>query len=252
MNGCPTYLLKCDVLRSLSSDDLARLESRSRLRSFERGDAVYLPTESAHAVYVLVSGRLKISHLTEDGKESILGFLFPGDLFGELALLDPDSRGEAVEAIERSRVVSIPADAVRELMQRRPQLALNIARLIGNRRMRLENRLKNLLYRSNRERLVYVLLDLASEHGEQTSAGIRLSLPLSHQELASIIGATRETVSVLMGELRRQGLIDSGRRRIILLQPERLARSVGSTFGRPSGHLRPSAFPRRPVLGFTP
>ncbi len=252
MNDQPRCLAACDVFQSLSTQELEELEASSRVRVFERGDAVYLPTDAAHAVYVLVSGRLKISHLTEDGKESILGFVFPGELFGELALLEPNGRGEAVEAIERSRVLSIPAHAVRELMRRRPQLALSIARLIGNRRLRLENRLKNLLYRSNRERLVYVLLDLASEHGEPAGSGIRLSLRLSHQELASIIGATRETVSVLMGELRRQGLIDSGRRRIILLQPERLARSVGSTFRFPSGRFRPAALPRRPVPGFAP
>ncbi|RMG32753.1 MAG: Crp/Fnr family transcriptional regulator [Planctomycetota bacterium] len=251
MRSQPTTIRVCDVFRSLSDHDVHELESRSRLRRFDRGEPIYLPNDAARRLFILLSGRVKICHYTEDGKESILGIVSPGELFGEMALLAPARRGEVAEAIQRCEVLTLPSDAVRQLMHRRPHLAAAIADLVGARRARLENRLKNLLYRSNRERLIALLLDLAAEHGEPNGRGIRLALSLSHQELASIIGATRETVSVLIGALRREGLIDSGRRRIIILQPERLARSVGMHFHPPVSVSGTRAFPRRPVLEYS-
>ena len=205
---------------------MIRLESRCRARSFERKSPIYLPAEQADGVLLLAKGRVKICNLTNDGKQAILAFIEPGELFGELALFDDGRREEYAEAIEPSSVILIPGDEMNRLMQSHADVSLGVTKLIGLRRRRIERRLKSLLYRSNRQRLVHLLLELADQYGHQSAEGILLSIKLSHQDLASIIGSTRETVTVILGQLQAEGLLKIGRRRIVLAEPKRLATQV--------------------------
>ena len=113
-----------------------------------------------------------------------------------------------------------------QLVEESPTLSLGIAKLFGMRRLRIERRLKYLLFRSNRDRLIHLLLELAERYGKQGEAGVELKIKLSHQDLASVIGSTRETVTVLLGELQGEGLITLGRRRLAITNLEKLAQCV--------------------------
>ncbi len=101
-------------------------------------------------------------------------------------------------------------------MESSPELAIGVVKLIGLRRLRIERRLKSLLFRSHRDRLLHLLLELAEQYGEPQSQGMRLKIKLSHQDLASIIGATRETVTTTLGELQDAGVVTVDRRVITL------------------------------------
>ena len=221
------WILKnSQLFNQLGDADLSWLESRSRLRSFARNSPIYLPADDASGVLLLVSGRVKICSVTPEGKQSILAFIEPGELFGELSILEHGIREEYAEATEKSTVVLIPVEYMRELVERHTHLALGVTKLLGLRRKRVERRLKYLLFHSNRDRLIHLLLELAEDYGKQSGAQIDLTIKLSHQELASIIGSTRETVTVTLGQLQAEGLIKVGRRRISLLNASRLADSV--------------------------
>src|SRR5581483_7667550 len=176
------------------------------------------------SVLLLTRGRVKIMALTPDGRETIFAFIEPGELFGELAVLDPAPRSEHAEAVEDSTALAIPREELLWLMSRRPDVAMSVTKLLGLRLRRIENRLKNLLFRSNRERTVAVLLELLGSHG-RLAGGRRweVGLRLSHQELANLIGATRETVTLTLGQLQKEGLVEVTRRRITVLDRERLA-----------------------------
>lgn len=230
------YLKQCDLFRRLGPDEVARLEPLCRTRTFRRGEPVYLPSDAAEAAMVLAEGRVKIGSLTDEGKQTILAFIEPGELFGELAALDGGPRDEFAEAAEKSTVVLLPAEALRRLMETDPGLALGVTRLIGLRRRRIERRLKSLLFRSNRQRLVSLLLELSEQYGEPSTdpPGTRLGIKLSHQDMASVIGSTRETVTVVLGELQSEGLLTVGRRKIVLADPDRLARAA-------DGPIKPQA-----------
>ena len=175
---------------------------------------------------LLASGRVKICGFTPDGKQSILTFIEPGEVFGELAIFDSGQRDEYAEAVLASTVLLIPRDQVHQLMLEQPSLSMGVTKLIGMRRKRIERRLKYLLFHSNRDKLVHLLLELVEQYGKTSAEGIEISLRLSHQDLASIIGATRETVTVNLGELQAAGLIKVGRKRVIIKDVERMAASV--------------------------
>lgn len=220
------HIKHCKMFQRLTTDELGHLETQSRTRTYPARSPIYLPSEQADAVYLVADGVVKVSSLSPDGKESILAFIDQGELFGELALIDPGPRDEFVEAVTRCTIVMIPAQLVRQLLSLRSDLALAVTKLVGLRRQRIERRLKNLLFQSSRERLIHLLLDLEEQFGLESDNGVQIRLKLSHQDLANLIGTTRETVTGILGDLRNEKLIDARRCKISLIQPARLAKSV--------------------------
>ena len=220
------YLKRCDLFRQLTDDQVARLESRSRSRRFNRNELVYLPSDRSESVLLLTSGRVKIYHITSDGTQALLALIEPGEIFGELALFESGKREEFAEAMLASTVVAIPGNEIQRLMEEHAEVSLGVTKLMGLRRKRVERRLKSLLFRSNRQRLIHLLLDLAESYGQSADGTVAIGIKLSHQDLANIIGSTRETVTVLLGELQSERLLEIRRRQIILLLPQAMAREI--------------------------
>ena len=143
------------------------------MRKLKRGEAVYLPDEKSDDILLVATGRVKICHTTPDGKQSILGFVDPGEIFGELALLDSNANRDGIaEAAEKSVVVAIPKNELLAIVQKYPSIVLGVTKLIGLRRQRVERRLRNLLFRSNRERVIHLLLELTEKYGRRSEAGV--------------------------------------------------------------------------------
>ncbi len=232
MEGALWYLKSCDLFARLTSNEIERLERHARIRGFKRRALIYAPDEPGESVFVLASGRVKIKDLTPDGKEAILAFIDEGEIFGELALVDDEPRREYAEAVTDVKVLLLPCEELEWLMERRPDLALSVTKLVGLRRRRIENRLRNILFLPSRARLVRLLLELIDSHGVRRGPGWDIGIPLSHQELASLIGVTRETVTATLGQLRQDGLISVRRRRISVIDAIRLAAECGESTGR--------------------
>jgi CRP-like cAMP-binding protein len=216
------YLKRCDLFEHLTPEQAERLDHHALTRMFPKGALVYSPSEPGQTVMVLASGRVKIKDLTPDGKETILAFIEEGELFGELALVDGEPRQEFAEAVVASEILLIPREDLLWLMNLRPDLALSITKLIGLRRRRIENRLRNVLFLSSRDRLVRLLGELVEFHGSRVGNRCDIRLPLSHQDVASLIGVTRETVTTVLGQLQAEGLIQHQRLRITVLDCDRL------------------------------
>ncbi|MDB4638012.1 Crp/Fnr family transcriptional regulator [Planctomycetaceae bacterium] len=221
------FLKQCSLFEKLSPSQIEQVESQSRMRKFTKASLVYLPSDQSDSVLLLISGRIKLYHLTPDGKQALLALIDPGELFGELAILEGGTREEFAEAMEASQVVAIPRNVIHKLMESHAEVSLGVTRLLGLRRRRVERRLKSLLFRSNRERLVHLLVELLEKYGEQEAEGVRIAIRLSHQDLANIIGSTRETVTVLLGELGYDRLLLIKKRKIYVPNPARLAESIG-------------------------
>jgi CRP-like cAMP-binding protein len=236
------HLRRCNLFAQLTPEQISRLESRSLSRTYPRKSPIYLPGDHAKDVLLLAAGRAKICSLTDDGKQAIFGFIEPGELFGELAVVGPGERENYAEAVEKSTIIMIPSSVLLELMEELPGLSIGITKLIGLRRRRIERRLKNLLFRSNRQRITHLLLELVEQYGTRTADGVLIRIKLSHQDLADIIGSTRETVTVVLGNLQKEGYVVIGRRKIVVVDLERLAASVNEPAPRPDP--RPGLTPR--------
>ncbi len=235
MNELTRCLRRCDVFGSLSVDQMDRLSESCRLRKYARNASVYLPHDESRSVLLMATGRAKLSHITLAGKHSILFFLQPGDLFGEMAVCDTGDRDEYCDTLTDSAIVTIPAVELRQLMRDNADFSLAVTSLIARRRRYVERRLKSVLFATTRQKLSRILLDLARNFGEQcrsqesngvSRTAIRITVPLSHQELGNLIGTTRETVTLTLGQLRAEGLIDADRRRIGLTNPGRLREAL--------------------------
>jgi CRP/FNR family transcriptional regulator, cyclic AMP receptor protein len=210
------HLSQVPLLTILGNEELAQLEQQARVRSFKRKEVIYVPSEAGESVLIVLQGRVKLKDITHDGKEAILGFVEAGELFGELALFDNEARQNYAEAVLPTELTMIPRKAFLAVMDRRPELSLSITKLIGLRRRQVESRLRQLLFRSTQERLIFLLLDFLPQHGKPTPQGIELTLPLSHQDLASLVGATRESVTMALGELQGEGMLRVKRQRLVI------------------------------------
>jgi len=216
----------CSLFQQLSAAQLLQLEQKSRSRTFRKGAAVYLPSDQADSVFLLAEGRIRLCSITPDGKQAIMGFVEPGEVFGELALFQATNHEERAEAATDSTVVLLSGELLRQCMENSPQLAIGVTKLIGLRRARIERRLRSLLFRSNRDRLIQLLLELAEQYGQKHTLGIFIGISLTQQDLASIIGATRESVTMILGDLKSEGLIQVARQKIFILDIASLAAVV--------------------------
>jgi CRP-like cAMP-binding protein len=250
MNEKIWYLKRCDLFTRLTPAQKRRLESGAGMRTFHRHEMIYFPTEPGQSVLVLAKGRVKIKTLTPEGQETILAFIGEGEIFGELAILDPEPRNEYAEAVEESLVLAVPRDDMLWLMSQRADIGLTVTKLLGFRRRRIENRLRNILFRSNRERIVGLLVELVESHGQKDGGHWEITLPLSHQDLANLIGSTRETVTLTLGHLQAEGLIQVRRRRLVVVNRERLqAEAAGEIAEKEDRHQAGVPSPRLPLPG---
>ena len=225
---------QCRLFELLPAAQLSRLESRARVRSFPKNASVYLPSDESQAVFVLLSGRVRLCSYTPDGKQAIHAFIEPGEMFGELALMQPEGYEDHAEAMLPSTVALIPKQEIEALLSENAAFSLGVTKFISWRRRRIERRLRSLLFRSNRDRLVHLLLDLVDQYGRPAEGGTLIDIRLSHQELANIIGSTRESVTVVLGELQLARHLTVSRQRIVVRNPHRLASETGVDEYRPS------------------
>ncbi len=242
MGGGVWFLKQCGLFERLSEAEAGQLNRRALTRSFKRGAVIYAPNQLGETVLVLATGRVKIKDITQDGRETILAFIEEGELFGELAILDGQSRREYAEAVDACQVLLVPRGDIVALMESRPDIALSVTKLIGLRRLRIETRLRNLLFLSSRDRMIHILLELAESHGDQSGNRVELRIPLSHQDVASLIGVTRETATLTLGQLQAAGLVEVSRRRIVISDIRRLRVEAGG-LAEPPVQPRPHPVP---------
>ena len=184
-----------DLFRHMNMDTMKVANDISVMTELKKRTPVYLPGDPADKLYLIKRGVVKIGTLTEEGKEIALAFLRPGDVFGELAVVDPSPRDDYAEVYEDALICIFARNEFLEFMKTYPDLAFRMTKLMGLRVRRLRNRVGNLLFKSAHARLAQTLLDLSQEYGVQDSAGVLLTLKLTQQELGSLVGLSRESVT---------------------------------------------------------
>jgi CRP/FNR family transcriptional regulator len=196
--------------------DLAPLWDRTRTLELARGAYLFLPGDPAQSVFLVRSGFLRLGRLTDSGAELALDVAGPGEIVGQEAVLGEAQRSQLAQALSAVRAALLPAAALEAALAQAPALALALARHGAARSRRLEARAALNALADCRRRLERVLLELAARFGCDERRGRRIVARLTHEDLARLIGASRETVTPILGEWRAAGLIDYDRRSIVV------------------------------------
>jgi CRP-like cAMP-binding protein len=206
------FLRTCEIFQGFSPEELRLIAERSPDRIVRPGENVFSNREEAAAFYVLKKGRVKLVRVSPEGNERIEDVLFPCDVFGLFFDEPGEGAGEVdlrAEALTESLVGTMEREMLEEMIQRNPRVALTITRALVDRLREAQRRLDRLYFDSSRQRLAKHLVDLAQQHGQPEGDHVLLELPLNQEELGELIGASRVTVNQLLGEFKREGLLDS-------------------------------------------
>ncbi|HWT02365.1 MAG TPA: Crp/Fnr family transcriptional regulator [Pyrinomonadaceae bacterium] len=208
----------------LGEELLGRLAANSVAIDYRRRRFIYRACDEADALYVIDRGRVKLCRVEDaTGREAVIDIFAPGALFGESALYVAGPREKCAVAYENSRLVRIPVGDFKEAMGENRELYDYTFRLIGQRLSRAERLVANFALDAIPARLEKLLLEFSSRYGVHETGGVLIDIPLPHREIASIVGSTRESVTVRLNAMRREGIIDFVNRKILIKRPESLA-----------------------------
>jgi CRP/FNR family cyclic AMP-dependent transcriptional regulator len=211
-----------NFLAALDDESAGALRSLTTTRQFRRGATLLYQGVNSDRVLVLLSGRVKVSYLTEDGKEAIFAFFAHGELLGELAAIDGGPYSATVTALDPVEALVMPATEFRRLLRAHPGVAMAVLATV-TRRLRYADRQRvDFAAFDTLGRVARGLIELADRFGEPAEHGVRITLPLSQEELASWTGASREAVSKALKLLRKLGWITTDRRCITVLDSDAL------------------------------
>ncbi len=216
------YLKKIPLLAELGADSLARLAESVEVREIRRREVVYLPGDPGQALFFVNGGRVKISKVTRDGKALTLNYCGPSEVFGETCLVNGGPREEMAEALENAVITAVERDVFESLLRANASVGYQMTRLLAERRRDVENKLETLVFRDVTSKLAELLLQLAEQYGVDDARGTLVALKITHQELANLIGSTRETVSLTLSQFKRKKLICTEGRKVIISDAESL------------------------------
>jgi CRP/FNR family transcriptional regulator, cyclic AMP receptor protein len=212
-----SLLAAVEMFAKLTSDELGRLKEVAEVRELRRNDTLFSEGDQSSDLFVVVEGRLAIAKRSVDGRESLIALMERGDLFGEMPLFDSEGRSAEARALEPSEVIVIPYQAVREIYESRPELLWSVTEMLTQRLRNLDEALADTMFLDVTGRTAKRLLELAGGAEE-------FSLPITQEELAGMVGASRERVNKAIASFIRLGWLDQHERRYRILNREQLER----------------------------
>jgi CRP/FNR family cyclic AMP-dependent transcriptional regulator len=206
-----------ELFAELSDDALARVVANAVSRELRRGDVVFEEGALPEHLYVVEDGRIAIASKSIDGRESVFALMERGELFGEMGLLDGLGRSAEARALEPSQITEIPYVPVRAVFEENPALLWGVVALLAGRLRSMDSALADSVFLDVTGRTAKRLLELAGEQDE-------FLLPITQEELAGMVGASRERVNKAIASFVRLGWIDQADRRYAILDREQLTR----------------------------
>jgi CRP/FNR family cyclic AMP-dependent transcriptional regulator len=211
------YLKTVDIFQDLTDEELEALESSITTTPCAAGKIFYAPEDAGEALFILKEGKVQLYRISPDGRKIVTNTLGPGTIFGEMSLIGQGMYDSFAEATEQCAVCKMDRADLEELLLEKPRVALRILEVISRRLLEVEARLEDMAFKTVAGRLASLLLRLMREQGT-TIRG------LTHQNLADDIGTHRETTTQTLSRFKADGLLETGRKRIEILDPDGLQR----------------------------
>jgi len=214
------------VLKSLTLPQVDELRAIGSTRSYRKNESVYELGQSADALYLVVRGRARLRDRDWEGRDVTVSFAAGGEAFGLEALAEMPRRVMAATAAESSELLSVDAEALRDLLARDPALTRGLLRYAAEVMTHMDERIKMHAFLDVPSRLAGTILWLADQYGSAKEGGVEVPYWFTHQEMADLIGSTRETVTTVLAEFKRQGLVDNRNHHFLVMDRRALTERI--------------------------
>ncbi len=211
------YLKHFNILESVDEQTMKKLNDLTTMSTIKSQQPIYFPDEPSSSLFFLKEGRVKISRISPEGKEIILDVIGPGELFGELALVDRKSdRDELAVALDDVLICTMRVEDFETMMKKNSDLNMRITKWMGLRLRKFEERIPDLMFKDVNKRIVGFLNKYAQDFGKIKGGVITIKPALSHQDIGYLTGCARQTVTSILNKLREEGLIDFDRKQLLI------------------------------------
>ncbi|MDF1617625.1 Crp/Fnr family transcriptional regulator, partial [Petrocella sp. FN5] len=208
------YLSQIKLFNHLTKDDMGQINNMTHMSTIPKNTIVQTPFSQPKGLYLVKEGKLRLYNLNSEGKQYTIGIIGHGNTFGNTSLFSLGTQNIYIETLEDTLICLFDPKQLEDYLLSRPQLLMNILGHLSQKIEEQNKMLEQLALYDIKQRTLYWLRKLANDFGLDTGEYITIDLPLSHQELANMIGSTRESVSLILSELSQEGIILSGRLKI--------------------------------------
>ena len=216
------------LLGQLRPHEMERLMIFARRQRYDANERIFDKGDPGHAMMTVVSGRVKISVSSPDGKETVLAVLGTGEVLGEMAVLENTERSADATALEASELLVVQRRDFIPFLERNPEISIRLLQVLSARLRRTSEIVEDRAFLNLPARLAKMLIDLAEEDGRETPDGVRVDLNMSQKTLAALLGASRESLNKQLSAWQADGLIGMGRGYVVLSRPDELARILAA------------------------
>jgi CRP/FNR family transcriptional regulator, cyclic AMP receptor protein len=217
-------LRRAPLFDGLDEESARALRRQMTDIKLSRGEHLFLEGQDGDRLYVVLDGKIKLTRAAADGRENLLSVIGPGEMFGELSLFDPRPRTSTASAVTDATVAALAHDALRPWLLERPDVSMHMLRALAKRVRREFDVTADLVFTDVPGRVAKNLLDLAGRFGEQDRDGLHVHHDLTQEELAQLVGASRETVNKALADFAARGWLQISARSVLILDIERLRR----------------------------
>ena len=220
------YLKQVPLFAGLTEEDIRELMAVARKRTFRSGEVIFHRDDPGQVLYVIKEGKVKISLVSPDGQEIVLTVLGKGECFGEFTILDELPRSADAITLEKVECYTLQRSDFHNAILKNPKIAIQVLQVLTKRLRINDQMVEDLIFLDVYGRVAKKLLELAETHGEKIENGTRINVRLTQQELASMVGASRESVNKVMGYFTDKNFISTDKHRITLHRITELKRRI--------------------------
>ena len=215
-------LSETPLFEALSEQDAAALRAGIIDVHLDRGERLFSEGDAGDKLYIILTGKIKLTRAAPDGRENLLSVHGPGEMFGELSLFDPIPRTSSATAVTSARLAGIAHDDLRTWLSTRPEVAMHLLQALAQRLRRINDVKADLVFTDVPGRVAKALLDLAERFGVPNSDGIQVNHDLTQEELAQLVGASRETVNKALADFAARGWVQLAAKSVLVIDIDRL------------------------------
>jgi CRP-like cAMP-binding protein len=215
---------RAPLFAALDDEASSALMATMVRRVLPRGEVLFHEGDPGDRLYVIVEGKVKLGRGSGDGRENLLAVLGPGEMFGELSLFDPGPRNATATAIADTVLIGVGNEDLTSWLTGRPDVARQLLLALARRLRRTNEALADLVFSDVPGRVAKALLDLAERFGRPNEEGLRVAHDLTQEELAQLVGASRETVNKALADFAARGWLRLDQRAVVLLDVDRMRR----------------------------